>query len=179
MKAGTLPERHRPKSSRLHLLVPWIACGLLLNCAAALADHQGRAKDLPILQQWDGDYPVCALNRLPESQRESRVGYLGDAAAFKDLWLAFKPSEKAPEVDFSTHLVLFHRNVIFYNRTSIAKVTLLDGIVEVIAIETLSAIPIEDRVAMALAAIPRKGVKFLQTGEGRIPVAAQEPAADP
>jgi hypothetical protein len=171
--------KHWTKSSRLLLVVLWIACNFLLNRTVTFAAQPGQAKDLPIVQQWSGDYPVSALNRLPEGQRESRVGYLGEGAAFNDVWQAFKPSEKAPEVDFSTHLVLFCRNVEFYNRTSIAKVTLMDGVAEVIAIETLSAIPIEDKVAMALAVIPREGLRFIQAGEERIPVAAKESAADP
>ena len=179
MKAGTPPERHRAQSSRFLLFVLWIACSLLLNCAAAFAAQPGKAKDLSILQQWNGDYPVSALNRLPDGQRKSRVGYLGDAASFNGVWQAFKLDEQAPEVNFSTHLVLFCRNVEFYNRTAIAKVTLVDGVAEVIAIETLSAIPIEDKVAMALAVIPREGVNFIQAGEERIPVAAHESAADP
>jgi hypothetical protein len=179
MKAGPLSERHRTKSSRFLLFVLWIACNLLLDCTATFAAQQGRAKDLSIVQQWNGDYPVSALNRLPEVQRKSRVGYLGEAARFNDVWQAFKPGEKTPEVDFSTHLVLFCRNVEFYNRTSIAKVTLVEGVAEVIAIETLSAIPIEDKVAMALAVIPREGVKFIQAGEERVPVTAKESAADP
>jgi hypothetical protein len=60
--------------------------------------------------------------------------------------------------------------VTFYNRTNIVKVTLKDGIAEIIAIETRSALPIEDKVAMAMVVIPRAGVKFIQAGNERIPV---------
>jgi hypothetical protein len=74
-------------------------------------------------------------------------------------------------VDFRRHIVLFSRNVHFYNHTSIAKVSLKeDGGVEVLATETLSSMPIEDKVAMALAVTPRAGVQYLQTGTERIPV---------
>jgi hypothetical protein len=73
-------------------------------------------------------------------------------------------------VDFGTQIVVFYRNVTFYNRTNIVKVTLKDGIAEIIAIETRSALPIEDKVAMAMVVIPRAGVKFIQAGNERIPV---------
>jgi len=162
----------------------WIACaGLWVWCPTA-AGFAGEPRDLPLLQSWSGDYPVSQLDRLPESQRRSGVGYLGDAARFADLWQAFKPGEKAPEIDFAKCLVVFSRNLDFYNRTSIFKVILKDGVLEVMAMETRSALPIEDKVAMALAVVPRAGVKFIQAGADRIPVADEAglergAAADP
>jgi hypothetical protein len=107
---------------------------------------------------------------LPEGQRTTLAGYLGTAAAFGSVWQAFKPGEAPPEVDFGTSLVLFQRNVIFYNRTSIAKVVLKDGVVDLLAIETRSAMPIENKVGMAMAVIPREGVKSIQAGSEQIPV---------
>jgi hypothetical protein len=91
--------------------------------------------------------------------------------AFKAVWAGFKPEESVPEVDFSKNLVVFSRNVDFYNRTRILKVMLKDGTAEVIAMQTMSAIPIGDKVAMAMAVIPRSAVKTIQTGSERIPVA--------
>ena len=140
---------------------------LLLGLTAA----PGWAEDqVPILQVWTGDYPVSQLARLPEGQRETPVGYIGDGGTFSAVWQAWKPGEKTPEVDFEANLVVFFRNVVFYNRTSIAKATLRDGMLEVLAIETRSSMPVEDRVAMALAVVPRKGVQSIRSGEGGIPV---------
>jgi len=129
--------------------------------------------ELVISQSWSGDYPVAALKRLPEGQQQSGVGYLGNAAAFETVWTAFKPGEARPSVDFGTHMVVFHRNVAFYNRTRILKVTLKDGVAEVLAMETMSAIPITDKVAMAMAVIPRASVKSLRSGPASIPVGAE------
>jgi len=39
-----------------------------------------------------------------------------------------------------------------------------DGVAEVLAMETMSALPIEDKVAISLVGIPRKGVKAIQIG---------------
>ncbi|MCJ7593633.1 MAG: hypothetical protein MUO52_02535, partial [Desulfobacterales bacterium] len=117
--------------------------------------------------------------RLPEGRRSSAVGYIGDGETFSAVWQAFEPLQNVPRVDFSTQLVVFSRNVDFYNRTSILKITLQDGVAEVLAVETMSAMPIEDKVGMALAVIPRDGVKFIQTGKERIPVMAEESAVDP
>jgi len=129
--------------------------------------------ELVISQSWSGDYPVAELKRLPEGQQQSGVGYLGSAAVFETVWTAFKPGEALPSVDFGKHVVVFHRNVAFYNRARIFKVTLRDGVAEVLAMETLSAIPITDKVAMAMAVIPRADVKFLRSGSASIPVHAQ------
>jgi hypothetical protein len=63
--------------------------------------------------------------------------------------------------------------VAFYNRTRIFKVTLREGVAEVLATETMSAIPVTDKVAMALAVIPRAHVKALQAGTARIPVSTE------
>jgi len=129
--------------------------------------------ELVISQAWSGDFPVAELGRLPLGQQQSRVGYLGSAAAFESVWIAFKPGETLPSVDFGKHVVVFHRNVDFYNRTRIFKVTLKDGTADVLAMETMSAIPITDKVAMAMAVIPRAGVKSLRSGPASIPVRSE------
>ena len=139
---------------------------------------------MTILQKWSGDYPVSELRRLPENLRTSPVGYLADAETFADVWQAFKPDEKMPDVDFKRNLVVFTRNVDFYNRTYIGMVKLADGVLEIVAMETMSALPIEDKAAMAMAVIPRAGVKFIQAGTSRIPVpdggeAQETSATDP
>jgi hypothetical protein len=47
-----------------------------------------------------------------------------------------------------------------------------DDIAEIIAIETRSALPIEDKVAMSMAVISRTGVQFIRSGTERIAVSA-------
>ena len=136
------------------------------------ATDSGEPKDIPILQKWGGDYPVVHLNRLPEGQQKLRIGYISDATIFATIWKAFKSGEKAPEVDFSKNFIVFSRNVDFYNRISIFKITLKGGVVEVLTTETRSALPIEDKVAMALAVISRAGVESIQAGNQQILVPA-------
>ena len=126
--------------------------------------------ELVISQSWSGDYPVAELKRLPEGQQQSGTGYLGSATAFESVWAAFKAGEAVPAVDFAKDVVVFHRNVAFYNRTRIFKVILKDGVAEVLAMETLSAIPIEDKVAMAMAVIPRANMQSLRSGTASVPV---------
>jgi hypothetical protein len=123
-----------------------------------------------ILQHWSGDYPIAELKRLPKGQQESRVGYLADPTAFGVAWSAFQPGEAVPAVDFGKCLVVFVRNVDFYNRTNIFKTKLEDGILEILTMETRAAIPIKDKAAMAMAVVPRAGVKFVQAGPTRVPV---------
>jgi len=153
-------------------LLAWLMLAVLTGCSnVPVANTPPTA--LVILQSWSGDYPVAELQRLPAGQQQTRVGYLGNAAAFESVWAAFKPGEAVPEVDFGKHLVVFHRNVNFYNRTRIFKVTLRDGVADVLAMETLSAIPIMDKVSMALAVIPRASVKSLRSGAASVPVRAE------
>jgi hypothetical protein len=140
-----------------------------MGCTTA-ATPESEARDSPIVQSWSFDYPVAQLGRLPEEQRHAHVGYIGDAARFAAIWRAAKPTDPVPQVDFDKNLVLFARNIDFYNRTSIAKVTLVGGSAEVIAIETMSALPIEDKVAMALAEVPRAGVSTLRSGDKAVAV---------
>ena len=152
----------------------WVAWVVLLPVCETPAGHGNEPNALPILQSWRGDYPVSQLNRLPKGQRASRVGYLGDVVEFSNVWQVFKPGKKMPDVDFRRHLVVFFRNVAFYNRTAILKVILQNGVAEILARETMTALPIEDKAAMALAVIPRTGVKCIRTGNERIPVTGDD-----
>ncbi len=142
------------------------------------ANHK---KELPILQSWRGDYPVSEFHRLPNGKHAKGMGSISNMLHFKQVWNVFKPGEILPDINFQDHIIVFSRNVTFYNRMGIVKALLRDGVVEVLTIETRSALPIEDKVAMALAVIPREGVKFIKVGDSRIPVAANEQglATDP
>lgn len=153
-----------------------VACVLLLALITAcertpVADAP--PAETPVLQSWNGDYPVVELQRLPESRQEAGVGYLDTAAEFEAVWSAFRPAEPVPVVDFDKHIVVFVRNVDFYNQTRIGRTSIEDGVLDVLAMETMSALPIEDRVAMALAVVPREGVRFIQLGPTRVPVRAE------
>jgi acid phosphatase (class A) len=131
--------------------------------AVRLHSLDGEAK---ILQFWQGDYPTAQLSFLPDDQREQAVGFIDDAKTFADVWKAFKPGENVPEIDFKANLVLFARNTQFYNSIRIGKVNVKNGVAEVLAMETLSAMPIKDKVAMSLVFVPRQGITALQTGDG-------------
>ena len=93
-----------------------------------------------------------------------------DTDAFTSTWKAFKPDHPVPSVDFSTQLIVFVRNTQFYNRNKIMKVTLTDGVMEVVAIETMSAIPVTDIVAMSMALIPAKDIRYLKAGNLQIEI---------
>jgi acid phosphatase (class A) len=121
-----------------------------------------------ILQSWQGDYPVDQLKLLPEKQRQQATGFIDDAETFEGVWEAFKPGEAIPEIDFKTNLVLFVRNTQFFNRTRIGKVNVKNGVAEVLAMETMSAMPIEDKVAMSMVMVPRRGIKSIRTTDGQV-----------
>jgi hypothetical protein len=127
----------------------------------------GEAK---ILESWQGDYPVDQLQLLPEKQRQQIVGFIENAETFAGVWKAFKPGEAIPEIDFKGNLILFARNTHFFNRISIGKVNVTNGVAQVLTMETMSAMPIEDKVAMFLVVVPRSGITAIQTGDEIFPV---------
>jgi len=133
-------------------------------------DSQAVKREAKILQSWHGDYPVAQLKLLPEGQREQPVGFITDAKTFEAVWKAFKPGEAVPEIDFRANLVLFARNTQFYNRIRIGKVNVTNGVAEVLAMETMSAMPIEDKVAMSLVLVPRKDIKSIRTADGLVTI---------
>jgi hypothetical protein len=107
---------------------------------------------------------------LPAGQRDQPVGFIDNPGTFEDVWHAWKPSDPVPDVDFTTRLVLFARNTQFYNRLSIGKVTVTGGIAEVMAPETLSAMPVEDKVALSMAVVDRAGIFAVQSGRVVMPI---------
>jgi len=123
-----------------------------------------------ILQSWHGDFPVAQLDLLPDGQQEQGIGFIGDAPTFEGVWKAFEPGEDVPEIDFKGHLVFFARNTQFYNRIRIGQVNVTEGVAEVLAMETMSALPIEENVAMSMAVVARQGITALQTGDETIPL---------
>lgn len=142
------------------------------GCASHEAAKPSGPVDLAIQEQWVGDFPITALNQFPADQRKNQNGSIGEAKTFAAIWTSFQPGTPLPSVDFSKDLVLFTRNVQFFNRTRIGRVKLTDGVAELLAMETMSARPIEDKVAMALAVVPRGGIRFVESGGQRIPVSA-------
>ncbi|HTZ38977.1 MAG TPA: hypothetical protein VMB77_02380 [Syntrophales bacterium] len=176
---------------RRHAMMRWLVLLAILGFLSAVLGPPALAKEpvppkskgetkaspageLPaavtIVNKWDGDYPVSALKKLPRGQQKTSAGYIRDEKSFADIWKSFKPGERVPSVDFRKNMVVFTRNVKFYNRKAITKVTLLDGVMEIQGVETVTSVPVTDKVAMAMAEVPRLGVKTLRAGDKFIPV---------
>ena len=153
-----------------HLLLLLSALLFLAIGCAKTAPVNIAPVDIQVLEKWSGDFPVAELDRLPDGQQESAAGYIGDAETFLSVWRAFKPTEILPAIDFNKNIALFTRNIQFYNRQNILKVTLKDGTAEIITMETMSAIPIEEKVAMTMAVIPREGIRDIQAGPKKVRV---------
>lgn len=162
---------------KIHLMTVVLLLALLAGCGHA--DKPGTdamppgpllTGDAAILQSWPGDFPVARLDRLPAGQRRRGVGFIGERDVFNGVWAAFKPGETVPDIDFMNNLVLFARNTQSYNRISIGKVMVKEGVAEVLAMETKSAMPIEDKVAMSLVVVARTGITGLRTGATVTPI---------
>jgi hypothetical protein len=126
--------------------------------------------EIQILQFWQGDYPVDGLDLLQVSQRSQGIGFIDDIKTFAGVWKAFMPKEAVPEIDFKVTLVLFAHNTQFYNRISIGKVNVTNGVAELLAMETRSALPIEDKVAISMVKVTRQGITAIQSGDEIIPI---------
>jgi len=125
---------------------------------------------LPILNRWSGDYPIAQGDHLKGWQVQGDGGYISDEAAFASLWEAFKHGTPVPQVDFSKNLVVFVKGDGSYKQMFITKVTLKDSVAEVVAAGNTSGSSREGSLAMALAVIPRAGVKFVRVGKDQIAV---------
>ena len=134
---------------------------LVINGCAGTGDRSVEPIEVPILQQWSGDYPVDHLSRLPQGGQRRASGYILEASSFAAVWQVFKPGETIPAVDFGKHLIVYYRNVDFYNRASIAKIILKGDVIEILAMNTLSSRPIEDKVALSMAVIARSSITGL------------------
>jgi hypothetical protein len=145
---------------------------LLISCAdnqqSSVVKESVTSTDVKILKTWQGDYPVNQLKLLPEGQRDNNIGYISNSKSFSDIWRQFKPNNDLPDIDFGNHLVLFARNIQYYNRISIGKVNLTNDVIDILAMETMSAMPVENHVALSIAVIPRKGITAINIGDKNI-----------
>lgn len=138
------------------------------NPAKNLSSARENQKYLPILNRWSGDYPITQLDRLKDWHAQAHGGFIGDEVAFASFWEAFKKGTAVPRVDFSKNLVVFVISDGSCKQMFIAKVTLKDNIAEMVADGNTSGLSCEDSLAMALAVIPRAGVKFVRVGKEQI-----------
>ena len=145
----------------------FIISTLLILAACTAPPLTGPAE---ILQSWHGDFPVAQLSLLPDGQQERSLGFIGDARTFEGIWKVFEFGEDVPEIDFKGHIVFFARNRQFYNRIRIGQVNVTEGVAEVLAMETMSAMPIEEKVAMSMAVVARQGITALKIADETIPM---------
>lgn len=140
------------------------ACTTVIN-----DDTENKDGPVPILGTLSGDLPVSALNNLPEGQSDQAVGYLDSQQQLDNLLQSIQAGGKSlPVVDFSSQIVLFTKNTVFYNRLSIAQVLRKGDALTILAMETMSAMPITDKVAISLAVIKRDDVQFIEAGGQRL-----------
>jgi len=152
----------QPKSV-LFLII--LGLDLFCLCGCAITETQNRPHgQIKPLYKWNGDYPVTQLFRLPAGQQDLSFGYIGDIETFLPVWRIFMPTEILPSVDFTKNLIVFIRDTKFYNQKSILTVINEDTTAEILAMETMSTIPFEDKVAMAMAVIPRSGITNIKYG---------------
>ena len=81
-------------------LFPGLAVVVLLVLATAVIGEDD-SKKVPILQKWSG------MHKDEKLQKESpSTGYVSNAKSFAKLWMAWRPNDKVPEVDFKEEIVV-------------------------------------------------------------------------
>lgn len=166
MKLSTEKYRkHQLLQSKSVLILIILALALFCLCSCAATETQYRQYgQIKPLYKWNGDYPLTQLFRLPAGQQDLSFGYISDIETFLPIWRIFMPTEILPSVDFTKNLIVFIRDTKFYNQKSILTIKLEETTAEILAMETMSTIPLEDKVAMAMAVIPRTGITYIKYG---------------
>jgi hypothetical protein len=147
---------------------------ILSACGEELPRHDKYPVPLTIKQKWDGVYPFRDLSHLPDGQQELPVGYINNRQELEKIWRYFKPGQTAPDMDFDHDMIVYSRNVDFFNRISIFKADLQDGTLEILTQETMSSLPVTDSVAISFIVIPADGIKFIKSGERRLVVPVKD-----
>jgi hypothetical protein len=162
--AGCAGEPDRPEPVAPETVVP-------LGTAPGVPKEWPGEIELPIVARWSGDFSVDFLEHAPENLRDQPLGYFDDPVVFGAVWQALVPGRAVPQVNFGESLVVFVQNLNSYHRVKIDRVELTDGEARVVALEAVSARPAPDRIALALAVLPRAGVRALRLGPWRVEVA--------
>ena len=123
----------------------------------------------------EGDVAFEVSEKIKDDLKKNLIGKQVKRGKVKDIIIkTFKDSLSeildVPKIDFGVNMVLFARNTQFYNSIRIGKVNVKNGVAEVLAMETMSAMPIEDKVSISLVVVSRKGIKSIRTPDGLIVV---------
>jgi len=164
-------RKHKLLQPKSVLILIILGLALFGMCGCPVTKTQNRPHgQIKLFYKWNGDYPVTQLFKLPTGQQDLSFGYIGDIETFLPIWRIFMPTEILPSVDFSKNLIVFIRDTKYYNQKSILTIKHEDTTAEILAMETMSTIPLEDKIAMAMAVIPRSGITYIKKGAAIIKV---------
>jgi hypothetical protein len=150
-----------------HCLTTAALAAVLLpaGLAADAPQDKDKGEPVPIVRTWEGPFLVKELNVFPKEVQNTPVGYIADAKTLAAVWQLFRPDDKAPEVNFREQVIVFARNVKYVNKLQINMVLNKDGVVTLLAKETLTATPVESKIYISFALIPRAGLRALRHGD--------------
>lgn len=146
---------------------------LLLSACSMLSVDSTTVKDgsVQILGTLNGDLPVSSLRMFPTELQEQPVGYLSNQKQLDAVLQSIQAGGKSlPVVDFSSQIILFTKNTVYYNRLSIGQIVRKGETLTILAMETRSAMPITDKVAISLVIIERDGAEFIDAGKTKVTI---------
>lgn len=129
-----------------------------------------KEKHLPILDRWNGYYPIFQQERFEEWHATPHGGCFFEEAVFASFWGVFREGEKVPPIDFDKNMVVFVGGDGSSPPMIITKISIKDGIAEVLADRCPPGSTHEEGLPMALAEIPRAAVKLIRNGQQQIAV---------
>jgi hypothetical protein len=159
-----------------HLQKPTSLIIFLCILNAALDTSAAEPKKMELKQKWQGTFPTARLKLLAKGHQASRVAFIAEGKQWSQVWKAFDAEAKEPKIDFDKNIVVMVKNVRFLNRIFVGNATLDDGTLKVLAGETRTARPINDRVHCAMFVVPRAGIKKISDG-GRSTISMQPDGA--
>ena len=142
-------------------------------CSSGIAaDPVVKDGPVPILGLLSGDLPITVLQKLLDEQQNQAVGYFSSQKQLDPVLSAIQAGGMTlPAVDFPSQLVLFTKNTQFYNRIQIGQVLRKGDTLTVLSMETRSAKPITNKLAVSLAVIERDGARFIDVRGEKLAIA--------
>jgi hypothetical protein len=136
-----------------HLMVGILFAAIALAMSATTTEAQNNKKPIKATKSWSGKKEDETLKI-----KAPATGFFTEAKAFDDLWKAWRPTEKTPEVDFKTSIVV----VTLGSGPNIVRPSFTvneAGNVTVLAISTLIGGP---GFGYSLDVLPREGIKSIE-----------------
>ena len=110
---------------------------------------------------WTGSFPVCEVQRFPDS---GRLVCVRDPVTWQSVWSVFRPESPLPVVDFQTQAIVVFRNTQFRNSIGLSDMFLDGATLMIEVVEQRTARPLRDALECLLILVDLQGVTRIECG---------------